>query len=751
MKIPVWLSRLLNFRRPTTSPVVQPDIARQETTYSSDQPIRTATDDRFARAVFATRVADTIIARKDSSSLVLGLYGAWGDGKTSVLYMIEERLRLNDALIPLRFNPWHFASEDQLIRGFFDTLATAIGENLKTRGEQIGEALDKYGTLLTVASASISGGLLSINPGQAAKDFGRSMSTVELDTLKGRIGAMLSASGTQVVVLIDDIDRLDKTETHAIFKLVKLSAGFEHTTYLLAFDADVVAAALGERYGSGGHAAGHAFLEKIIQVPLHLPPADPTALRRFAYEGVDAALTHAGIELAQSEVDTFTVQFMSGLEARLDTPRQARLYSNALMFALPIVKGEVNTVEFMLVEGLRVFYPKLYSVIRDNPSAFLGSGRNGRAERESSAGQLIEEASADLTVAEREQLAEGLLRHLFPRMGNMHYGSEWESTWAEDRRICSQAYFRRYFSYGIPQNDVSDRLIDSFLAELQQLEAAEQNASLDQLATAAPDVFVRKLRQREKAIPEATAKILMMTLARSGNLFPVERGPFVLGGTRAQAAILIAHLLRRISDRDVRVRKAEEVIRDATPVAFAMECLRWMSPGRDAKEDDYLVPQEVLDRLGLLLAERIRQADEHSPLYIQFGSEARSLYWYWHVANPAEVSARILARLDQVPEDIDRLLDVHTREAWGLETGLPSRADFSREDYDSVSRLTGADEIARRLRARYGAELDAPQYHPDSDLDVPRRIAHQFVFVHLAAQGGEDGQGDEGEGGQEAE
>lgn len=158
MKIPVWLRRLLNFRRPTTSPVVQPEIARQETTYSSDQPIRTATDDRFARAVFATRVADTIIARKDSSSLVLGLYGAWGDGKTSVLYMIEERLRLNDALIPLRFNPWHFASEDQLIRGFFDTLATAIGENLKTRGEQIGEALDKYGTLLTVASASISGG-----------------------------------------------------------------------------------------------------------------------------------------------------------------------------------------------------------------------------------------------------------------------------------------------------------------------------------------------------------------------------------------------------------------------------------------------------------------------------------------------------------------------------------------------------------------------------------------------------------------
>lgn len=735
--MPAWLSGLLNFRRSAVQPVAQPEALQVEATYSSDQPIRTATDDRFARAVFAARVADTIAARKDPSSLVLGLYGAWGDGKTSVLYMIEERLQSNDALIPLRFNPWHFASEDQLMRGFFGTLAAAIGKSLKTRGEQIGEALEKYGSLLAVASASVSGGFLSINPGQAAKDLGRSMSTVELDTLKDRIGALLAASGKQVVVLIDDIDRLDKAETHAIFKLVKLSAGFEHTTYLLAFDAEVVAAALGERYGAGGYTAGLAFLEKIIQVPLHLPPADPTALRRFAFEGVDAALTQAGIDLAQAEVDTFTIQFMSGLEPRLDTPRQARLYSNALMFALPIVKGEVNAADFMLVEGLRIFYPRLYSAIRDSPSAFLGAGRDGRREPDSPVPRLIEEATADLTVTEREQLSAGLLLHLFPRVGNMHYGSEWESIWANEQRVCSQAYFRRYFSYGIPPNDVSDRLIDTFVAELQQLETEQQDASLEQFAAAAPDVFVRKLRLREKEIPETVAALLAATLARNGDRFPVERGPFVLGGTRAQAAILIARLLRRIPDREVRARKAEEIVRQATPVVFAMECLRWMSPGRDEEEDQYLVPQQVLDRLGLLLAERIRQADDQSPLYSQFGSQARELYWHWHTENPTEAAARTLAHLDQRPEEVDRFLEVYAREAWGLETGLPTRADFSREDYAAISRLVSADQIVHRLQGRYGAELDEPQYHHDPDVDVPRRLAHQFMFVHLAAERGE--------------
>ena len=72
--------------------------------------------------------------------------------------------------------------------------------------------------------------------------------------------------------MIDDIDRLDRTETQAIFKLVKLSASFNHTSYVLAFDDEIVAAAIGEKYGQGGLEAGRAFLEKISG-----PPASSTA------------------------------------------------------------------------------------------------------------------------------------------------------------------------------------------------------------------------------------------------------------------------------------------------------------------------------------------------------------------------------------------------------------------------------------------------------------------------------------------
>src|SRR5207249_4786477 len=143
--------------------------------------------------------------------------------------------------------------------------------------------------LLSLASISI-GGVVQIRTGEAAKGLGEALSTVELDDLRKRVEAVLGEAGKRVVVLIDDIDRLDRREIQAIFRLVKLSAGFAHTSYVLAFDDEMVAASLGEKYGGGGTESGRAFLEKIVQVPLHLPPPDQLALRRLTLQGVDEAL-----------------------------------------------------------------------------------------------------------------------------------------------------------------------------------------------------------------------------------------------------------------------------------------------------------------------------------------------------------------------------------------------------------------------------------------------------------------------------
>ena len=121
-------------------------------------------------------------------------------------------------------------------------------------------------------------------------------------------------------------------------------------------------AALQERYGSGNGESGKLFLDKIIQVPLQLPAIEGVDIRDFLYKAIDDALNSSELYLTEKEAQLFTLYFQ-GLEPLLKTPRQAMLYSNIIMFSLPILKGEANVVDLMLVEAIRVFIRELYELI----------------------------------------------------------------------------------------------------------------------------------------------------------------------------------------------------------------------------------------------------------------------------------------------------------------------------------------------------------------------------------------------------
>jgi predicted KAP-like P-loop ATPase len=261
-------------------------------TYFSDQPIQSKEEDEFNRWPFAKRIADTLATRTDPRSLVIGLYGPWGDGKTSTLRLMRKSLSDHPNVVAIEFNPWLFGSDEQLLRGFFETVATSIGQSLSTNKEQIGKTLKDYGSLLSLTVPGLGG---------VAEGLGKALSTAELDQLRTRLEGLLREAGKRIVVLIDDIDRLDQREIHSIFKLVKLSANFEYTSYTLAFDDQIVAAALGKSYGGGDIAAGRSFLEKIVQVPLRLPPPDELALRRMTFAGVEVSWPPKMRQLAKVE------------------------------------------------------------------------------------------------------------------------------------------------------------------------------------------------------------------------------------------------------------------------------------------------------------------------------------------------------------------------------------------------------------------------------------------------------------------
>lgn len=91
---------------------------------SNDTPINSRNNDLYSYSRLAERIADCICsANAEESSFTIGISGSWGSGKTSLINLIESELsdskshRLNVPEV-LRFNPWRFNSQEQLLTEF---------------------------------------------------------------------------------------------------------------------------------------------------------------------------------------------------------------------------------------------------------------------------------------------------------------------------------------------------------------------------------------------------------------------------------------------------------------------------------------------------------------------------------------------------------------------------------------------------------------------------------------------------------
>ena len=550
--------------------------------YRTDAPISDPRLDVFDREPFARRIADTIGERNDPSSLVVGIYGPWGDGKTTVLNFIRGRLKDYPSIICVSFNPWRMEGEQALLQGFFATLAEVLDMELTTSSEKLGDVLKKYGALLKVAP----GGW-----GDAAVGAGAALSAVSLDELRDRISGILRKANRRVVIVMDDIDRLDRSEIQAIFRLVKLTGDFENTAYVLAFDEQMVAGAIGEKYASSSgqsYEAGINFLEKIVQVPLHLPPPSPDALRQYCFGLVDEALRESATEMSQNQVNEFVRHFIDGIQIRLKTPRMAKRYANALHFALTILKGETYTPDLLLVEGLRMFYPKLYDAIRHDPEPVLRTHSADRANPD--AARFIEAHTEGMTAAEK-RAATKLVEALFPRMGSTIIGSDWETEFARDQRIASSYYFPRYFTYGVSSSDVPDVALNSFVAALPQV-SPEESAKVFRglINDRNASTLIYKLRSQEDQMPAVSASRLIEVFARNGSCFPSPDSFVFFMQPLMQAVICIRQLMRRIPAEE-RLPIATEAIATAETLKFACDCARWLSAG-DGTVEPVLTAEE---------------------------------------------------------------------------------------------------------------------------------------------------------------
>src|SRR5262245_1429322 len=221
--------------------------------HTIERPIITERDDQLLRKELVARLLATLVEPGGrATSAVLGLAGPSGAGKSSVLNMVGELAELHHpSAVVIRFNPCLADPRNGLIHAFFAETMAALDANASRSCPQpdklrnLGQSLYRYAkrvapadNILLCDGGAAAAGLDTLRQSPSGGDT--------LHQMRAVLGRELDESGIDVLVLIDEIDRLDECEVVTVARLVRGVANFERFSYLLAYDPDRIVRMLGK-------------------------------------------------------------------------------------------------------------------------------------------------------------------------------------------------------------------------------------------------------------------------------------------------------------------------------------------------------------------------------------------------------------------------------------------------------------------------------------------------------------------------
>ncbi len=449
---------------------------------SGDEPVGRA-GDRLGRRSFARLIAHQILASRPADGLVVSVAGPWGSGKTSVLRMVREEIEASsDAqsgrrAVVVEFNPWLFSGSEQLTAYFFVSLADQLPDVLgRSDATTASDRLRRYGAALgTLRSLPGVGGIFGTGADVMQEAAKRSdTAPVGLPAQRAAVAAALRDLDTHLVVLIDDVDRLQSaTEIQDLMRMVKLVGDLPGVTYVLSYDRRPVVSAL-----KSPGVSGEEYLEKIVQVEHRLPEVPRAALSGMLLAEIQEAIV--ALPDDRFDADRWSEVFPKIVEPLVSTPRHVRRYGNALRLSLHLHGEEVDVVDQLALAALTTFLPGLHTALPGLAEFLLPTANFWSAvlmdEPKETAARRLEEVVVE---SEAPDVARAAFLLLFPRSGlflaSGAAGSD-DREAQRRRRVTDPEVFWTYFTAVLPE---------------ETLTLAAVHRVLD--ATHAPEILIQEL------------------------------------------------------------------------------------------------------------------------------------------------------------------------------------------------------------------------------------------------------------------
>jgi len=525
--------------------------ADQNHSIKGDRALSSGDEDRLGFREVAKRIAISLVDRASKDGFVIGVEGAWGSGKSSLLFLIGDELgKLPEERQPtvINFRPWLIGNRDALITSLFDELSVQLDQIALNAGDatpiavtkarEAGEALrvfmkglSRAGTVIEFVGEASGVGFIKM-VGKGAKAVGEAAGekghSPQLSELKDKLAKSLRELGHRFVITIDDVDRLEPAEVIEILRLVRSVVDLPNVIYLLCYDSEILAHSIEKAVGV---ISGQSYLEKIVQLTVMVPKPESLQLRQwFSDELHLIASVKDEEELSRLKA---VIDYEGGRQ--LQTPRSVvRALDAVRFFWPPLREAKADLADFVWIQLVKDGNPKLYRWIEEYCSTAavisLGIARVEEAEKAQQLAALHNNVPTGYfdDVAYRYNFAEALLGveadysndansfKIFQQISDQERDEA-----IQKRRLASPDHYKLYFaltgpSHALTQDDftsmwsAAEHSADQAGAELLRLHERHMAGSL----TKADLLLERISGGAYKIVPSPQCKNILLALSQ---------------------------------------------------------------------------------------------------------------------------------------------------------------------------------------------------------------------------------------------
>jgi hypothetical protein len=334
-----------------------------------DNPISKLKNDTLNRQGVAKIIIEkTQNTTNPDSSFAIGISSEWGTGKTSFLNLIERGLNDKNRII-IHFNPWLNSDDNTVVKPFFDELSG----KLKKYNRELSNELLTYSKMLNEIGPIETSILSKVFPALFKN-------TNDLRQQFESINKAILSSGLQIVIFIDDLDRLYEKEIVEVLRLIRNSASFANTVFIVAYDRNYLISAL--RKVNEYHP--NFYLEKIFQIEITLPKFYYFAIVNRLKELLIPHMEECDKERLENILNNTAFNHISrGNYFRyslLENLRDVNRFVNSFLISYEALKGEIVLVDLLNIELLRIKFLGVYMLLANDYNFYLttkgGQSRN---------------------------------------------------------------------------------------------------------------------------------------------------------------------------------------------------------------------------------------------------------------------------------------------------------------------------------------------------------------------------------------